>query len=281
MSFAVLVTTGSSAANSRRTKPSAAIAAVTWKIGFPTSDTANDFAANAAVKMVPVNHPNGVAPNGQPSIDMSVGNHVVTISTGLAFDSQREQASQFADTLIENQVIDRILGPEKAQQVLALAIRLKNVGPLGDEMADIVHPQQQDEPQQLKQHLTQAMDQLKKQGAVLEEMHGIIQGKTLEIQQKKYDTDKDAETRIKIAEINFASAANVADIKADMAHSLQLMETQLSAVQGQIEAHQAQLDRVHDAQSQLEAQNHETDLAQTQPPVDPNAAPPAEPQPTA
>lgn len=238
-----------------------------------TAEPISTRSASGVVAMVPVNGMRDK--DGQPGPMMSTGNHATTISTGPSFDSEREEASAFADTLIGNQAIDRILGPQKASKLLALAIKLKNVGPLGDEMAEIVDPEQ-DDPKQLQQHLAQAMDQLKKQGAVLEEMHGIIQGKTLELQGKKYETDEDNKTKIRIAEINAGAALGVADIKADLEHSLQLMSTQLQTVQGLVEAHQAQLDRVHDAQAQLEAQAHAAQQAATPPPVDPNAAP-AEP----
>jgi len=256
-------------------------------------DVAGDISTRTAsgdVKMVRVNDPSAVDANGKPAhLPMDLGTHATTVSTGPSFDSEREEASAFADTLIGNQSVDRILGPQKAQELLALAIKLKNVGPIGDEMAEIINPKQDDEPQALKQHLAQAMDQLKKQGAVLEEMHGIIQGKQIEAQ-NKLDIAKeqniadlaksrqDGDVRVKVAEIQFASAVSVADIKADLAHSLQLMTTQLETVQGLVEAHQAQLDRVHDAQAQLAAQQHARVQAQTPPPMDPNATPSAEPE---
>lgn len=239
-----------------------------------TAEAISTRTAGGDVKFPVVNDPNAVDESGKPApVMMDQGTHVVTISTGPSFDSQREEASQFADTLIGNQAIDRILGPQKAAQLLALAIKLKNIGPLGDEMAEIVNPEQ-DDPKQLQQHLHQAMDQLQKQGAVLESMHKVIQEKQIEASAKKYETDEDNKTKIKVAEIQFASATTVADIKADLAQSQQLMETQFQTIQGLIDAHQAQLDRVHEAQAQLEAQAHATVQAQTPPPVDPNAAPP-------
>lgn len=229
--------------------------------------------ASGKVKMVRINDPSSKDQMGKANpIMIGDGSHATTVGTGPSFDSEREEASAFADALIGNQVIDRILGPAKAQQLLALAIKLKNVGPLGDEMAEIVHPTE-DNPEGLQQHLHEAMDQIKKQGAVLEEMHKIIEGKTLElknkldIEQAKADASvREAEsnnaTKIKIAEIQFASAANVADIKADLEHSLGLMQTQLQTVQGLVSTQQAQLDRAHEAQAQLEAQRHEKELAE-------------------
>jgi len=206
---------------------------------------------------------------------MDLGSHATTVGVGPSFDSERAEASAFADSLIGNKMIDSILGPQKATKLLALAIKLKNVGPLGDEMAEIADPSEQNDPKALQQHLAQAMDQLKKQGAVLEEMHGIIEGKKLEAQNALDKAKIDQDTRIKVAEIQFGSAVAVADIKADLEHSLQLMTTQFQTVQSLVDAHQAQLDRIHDAQAQLEGQAHAAVQAQTPPPLDPNAQPPA------
>lgn len=263
-----------------------------------TADTISTRTAGGDVKFPRVNDPNAVDEQGQPApIMMDQGTHVVTISTGPSFDSQREEASAFADTLIGNQAIDRILGPDGARKILGLAIKLKNIGPLGDEMAEIADPQQQNDPKQMQQHLQIAMDQLKKQGAVLEEMHGIIQGKTLELQQKKYDTDEANKTKIEVAKIQFAATTTAADIKANLALTQQSMETQFQTMQGLMDAHQAQLDRVQAAQSQIatqqaaatsqasaqgaaaqsqdSSQQHAATMQQTPPPVDPNAAPAA------
>lgn len=238
-------------------------------------DTMGDIStrtASGTVKMVRVNDPSAIDDAGKLAhLPMDLGSHATTVSTGPSFDSEREEASAFADSLIANPQIDRILGP-RAPEFLSLAIKLKNVGPIGDEMAEIAHPTQQDDPKAMQQQLHQAMGQLQKQSAVLAEMHKVIESKQLEIASKEKiedaklaadltKADKDNDTKIKIAEIQFASAANVADIKADVSHSLELMATQVQSLQGLVEAHQAQLDRVHEANAQLKAQRHEKEMA--------------------
>ena len=238
-----------------------------------TADRISTRTASGKVVMQAVNGAPG--DDGQPGVMMDLGSHATTVGVGPSFDSERAEASAFADSLIGNKMIDSILGPQKATKLLALAIKLKNVGPLGDEMAEIADPSEQNDPKALQQHLAQAMDQLKKQGAVLEEMHGIIEGKKLEAQNALDKAKIDQDTRIKVAEIQFGSAVAVADIKADLEHSLQLMTTQFQTVQSLVDAHQAQLDRIHDAQAQLEGQAHAAVQAQTPPPLDPNAQPPA------
>ncbi len=164
------------------------------------------------------------------------------------------------------------------------------------------------DPKAAAQHLQQAMGQLQQAQQVMQKMHGIIESKQQELDAKQKIAEMDdarerwkvgleQDVRVKVAEIGFASATTVADIKADLAQTQQLMENQLRTVQGLIDTHQAQLDRVQEmalaaaghgaaaqsqrsaqdasAQAQQDAQAHQTELAQTPPPVDPNAQPPA------
>ena len=281
-------------------------------------DTAGEISTRTAsgkVAMVPVNNPND--PN---SVDMSAGTHATTVSTGTEIDSERMEASQFAVAIISNPLFDKILGA-LAPKFLALAIKLKNIGPIGDEMAEMLNPRDQTDPKAAAQHLQAAMSQLQQAQAVMQKMHGIIESKQQELDAKqkiadqqdateRYKIQTETDVRIRVAEIGFASATTVADIKADLAHTQTLMQTQLQTVQGLIDAHQAQLDRMQEtglamaghaaaAQSQTSAQGaaadsqqsaqdasaeaqdstqqHQSELAQTPPPVDPNAQPPAGP----
>ena len=60
----------------------------------------------------------------------------------------------------------------------------------------------------VRQQMAQMHEQLQQSQAVLAKMHEEIQTQQATAAATKYKTDKDAETRIKIAEIQFASAAN-------------------------------------------------------------------------
>lgn len=59
------------------------------------------------------------------------GTYAVTVTTGPAYQSQREMGEKTADLLLESP-----LGPRIAD----LAIRLKNLGPIGDQIADRLTP---------------------------------------------------------------------------------------------------------------------------------------------
>jgi hypothetical protein len=67
------------------------------------------------------------------------GTFDVTISTGPSYQSQREQASEFVDHLIANW---QELGlPQPLQlKVLALGVKLKDVGPIGDAIQELLDP---------------------------------------------------------------------------------------------------------------------------------------------
>jgi hypothetical protein len=107
------------------------------------------------------------------------GNYAVTVSSGPSVDSTREAASQFADMLLGSVELMTLLGPEKAQQIAALAVKLKvkqtGIGAIGEQIVDIISPPpDQDlapeqlavQNQQLKaqlQQLQQMADQMKQE----------------------------------------------------------------------------------------------------------------------
>jgi hypothetical protein len=65
--------------------------------------------------------------------------HDVAVSTGPSVQTQQQAASDFLDLLIQNlQTLP--VAPPQAAKLLALAIQMKELGPKGDEMADIISP---------------------------------------------------------------------------------------------------------------------------------------------
>ena len=96
-------------------------------------------------------------PQAEKPLMTGQGEHGVTISVGPSFQSEREDASEFADTLVQS-LGELPIDPVAKSKLLAMAIKLKNVGVLGDEMADIVSPPQTEAQQQ--QALQQAQSQI-------------------------------------------------------------------------------------------------------------------------
>lgn len=125
-------------------------------------------------------------PTNQDAVSAVDGMHDVTVSVGPRQISAREAASDFADTVLTSGLV-QMLPPPVQPQIIALAFRLKDVGPIGDEMADLIAPKPDAEPnpqelqqlqgnvQQLQQQLQQAMEYIKteqaKQQATIEKAH--------------------------------------------------------------------------------------------------------------
>jgi hypothetical protein len=201
------------------------------------------------------------------------GQFEVTVSDGPNYQSQREEASEFADTML--QTLPKIgMPPQITQQVLAIAVKLKNIGSYGDEIADLLAPpdpnnlspqakailaQSKGQIQQLTQELQKL--QMEKMGKVAE-----TQGK-IELQHIKQiaemaEGDKDRETKIAVAEI-----ATKAQILSERMAAVEDMMSQFHAqahergMQAQEHGHQA---NQADLAAQNSAMQQQTDLAAQQ-----------------
>lgn len=115
--------------------------------------------------------------------DTSVGEHEITISTGPSYDSQREEVADFASTLANTDLFPRIAD---------LVIRLRNLGPLGDEMADRVTPPEFAKDANPSAKLAQTQQQLMQQQEAIQEMQVELKklqlekaGKVIEMQAKQ------------------------------------------------------------------------------------------------
>lgn len=98
--------------------------------------------------------PGGQSPQQQPReqpispddvFDPSKGDFDVTISTGMSYQSQRAQASDFVDILLQ-ELPNLPIPPQAKATLLAKAITLKDIGPIGDEMAKIIDPNGDGQP---------------------------------------------------------------------------------------------------------------------------------------
>ena len=63
----------------------------------------------------------------------------------MSYQSQREEASSFVDLLIQ-ELSELPLPPQAKASLLAKAITLKDIGPIGDELSKIIDPQGDGEP---------------------------------------------------------------------------------------------------------------------------------------
>lgn len=97
-------------------------------------DTPRDITTRTAsdeTKVVRINDEQQLAPGQDKPVTLTPeGQFDVTLSTGPSYASEREAASDFADNLAQNPQLMAILGP--------LVIKLKNLGPIGDEMVELL-----------------------------------------------------------------------------------------------------------------------------------------------
>lgn len=140
------------------------------------------------------------------------GQFEVTVSEGPYHESEREEASEFADLLLQTAPSMGLPAPI-IQQLLSIAVKLKNIGTYGDEISDLLAPpdpnnlspqakailaQSQGTIQQLTQELQQM--KLEKLGKVIENQ-GKQKLAMMDHFQSMSEADKDRETKIAVAEI--------------------------------------------------------------------------------
>lgn len=166
----------------------------------------------------------------------SSGDHGVTITTGPTSNDQRDEATDFINNLIAH---PQILGPN-AQKILALLVKLRNLGPIGDRVADILDPTldgglppQIQAAQQQIQVLTQEIQALKAGDAI-----------------KKYVADLQAETARRDTDEQEKTKRVLGLIKIDQQDAEKRLDAMLNTLS-------ERFDRLHDAQQQLAQHQHE------------------------
>lgn len=168
---------------------------------------------DGTTKLVTINKRTGRTPLGDPMyapddprFDAS-HRHTVTISTGPSRDSQRAEGKEAAMAMLQN--------PGAFPVIAADAVRLMDLGPIGDQMAkdlEFLQPpvmqqaRQQEQqggrpdPRQLQQENAQQKEQLQHAEQVMQAMDGELKGKQAEIASKE-----------KIAQAEIASKEKIAD----------------------------------------------------------------------
>ncbi len=186
------------------------------------------------------------------------GRYQVTISSGPSHESQREEGSEFADTLVQN-LHALPLSPEQAQKILSMVVKLKQLGPMGDQIAEIISPQNAQNAQQMQQ-MMQNQQAMQQQFA---EMQAKLQQLTLEKQAKIIDRQGQLEveklkasTALAVAEMTASKDTNEAIAERDIATYRLLHEAAHERGMTQVE-HQHEL-----AMAQQQAQNDRIAAAQ-------------------
>jgi hypothetical protein len=238
----------------------------------PIYDTARDVGvrlANEEHKTIRINDAGHA--NSEEGADTSIGDHSITISVGPSHESEREEASEFVDTLIANiQALSAFMSPQQIAKLMAMAIKLKDVGPLGDEMSDIVSPPETEA--NMQQQLQQAQSQLQQ----YQQLIASLQAETQKLYAEKNGKIVDNEYMLKAKQMDNKLKLDIAEIGATTqdAKARQELTTDLLrelhvsahdvAMQAVQHAHeQFQAKQAADAQSSLAAQSQAADAAQS------------------
>jgi hypothetical protein len=182
------------------------------------------------------------------------GRYQVTVSAGPSHESQREEGSEFADTLVSN-LKNLPLAPQQAAQILALVIRLKQLGPLGDQMADIISPQNATQQQlaQMQQQAGLMQQQMGEMQKVLQKLLLEKQGKVIEMQGKLALQQHDAAVRMAESDLDRETKLAVAEITTKAQNEREREQT-YADLEAQFH------DQAHDYAMQAHEQGHERQM---------------------
>ena len=196
------------------------------------------------------------------------GDFDVTISTGPSYQSQRESESAFADFIIQSAPTLGIPQPILLK-IVAMAVRMKDVGATGTEIAELLDPP---DPNNLSPQAQAQIQQL--QGQMQQ-----LQIDNAALHQDRARRELEANTKIQIEQMKLegGAAADAADHLnqqklAQLANDIKILVAEISAknqnaAQEQemyktfwLENHKA----AHDVGMQADAQQHARDLATQQ-----------------
>lgn len=131
--------------------------------------------ADGTAEVQPINDP-----TNKDSVSTS-GDYGVTVSSGPSSDSEQSAAADFVDTLVSNiQVISDLAGQKVASAVFAQGIRMRNLGPQGDHIADLLDPPPQDGQTPPSPQLMAAQNQVQTLTQKLQQIMQAVQAKQIE-----------------------------------------------------------------------------------------------------
>ena len=230
---------------------------------------------------------------GEDSVfDPTKGQFAETVSTGISYDSQRQEASQTVDLIIQN-LATLPIDPHVKPKILSLGIKLKDIGPIGDELSKILDPEPDGGPipPQAQQAIAQGQQQLQALNAHAQQLEQELgkyqfeakakvvehQGKMEEIAAKGQADmaleDKKLLTQITVAEISTKSQilsereAALNDLEAQLhaqSHEIAMQKDQQAHAQDLAAQQAQQQSQLTDQQAQNQSQQSAQDAAQTQ-----------------
>lgn len=212
------------------------------------------------------------------------GQFEVSVGDGPSYQSEREEAADFADQIWQL-AAKMSLPPQVTMKLLALATRMRNVGALGDEIAELLSPPDPNNlPPQAQAAIAQLQGQLQQAMAEIQQLRMEKLGKVVEIQGKSAladkefvarmsEADKDRETKLAVAEIT-TKAQSISERMAAVEDLMKQFHDQAHELAMQMQGHanakeMASQNAAVEQQAQASDQAHQAVMAQQQQPSEP------------
>ena len=194
--------------------------------------------------------------NNEPVTNMLTdGEYDVTISTGPSYESEREQADDFVQNLFE--VIGSLpIDPAAKNQLVALAIKMKDLGPIGEEMIEVITPpDKQNIPPQIQAQIQQMQQELALSNATVNQL-----------MQEKIAKHAELQNKIQIAQLEQDGKIALANIDREVKLEIAEITTKAQDSQQRNELYQDIWKELHGTahESALSTQEHAQDLASSQ-----------------
>lgn len=208
------------------------------------------------------------------------GQFEVSVNDGPNKQSEREEAAEFADQIWELSAKLGLPAPI-TMKLLALATKMRNLGALGDEIAELLSPPDQNNlPPQAQAAIAQLQGQLQAAMQELNQLRMEKLGKVVEIQGKSQladkeftsrmaEADKDRETKLAVAEIT-TKAQNISERVAAVEDLMKQFHSQAHELAMLMQGHahakeMAAQSAAVESQAQASDQAHQSAMAAAQP----------------
>lgn len=206
---------------------------------------------------------NDVGTPDSPPLPVDEADHDVTLSTGPSYASQRVASDEFMDSLVKQlPQLAQIFGPQVSAKLFALAIKARDLGPMGDEISELMSPPA---PGGMPPQLAQQLQQLQQENQQLKQ--AIATGTA------KITAKAQADIQVAQAEKQLASQPDFADLtKLKIADMTSARSAQAGVAEAEIKAGNADADRRVEIleimlnvakEERLAKQKADADLAQT------------------
>ena len=205
----------------------------------------------------------------QPDTSLIVGEHEITLSTGPSFQSEREESNEFVKTVVP-QIESLFPDPQMRAKFLALLIKTRNIGPVGDQMVELLDPKDNEQATlaNLQQQLATANQMVVGLKTENDKLYAEKQGKVVDNEYKAREAERDRVLKLELAEITTKAQSATARAATDADLLMQMRQIAHEAVtQAQEHAQQTQLAQAaaqNAAATQASDQQHQSEMAAQQ-----------------